>query len=39
MVSELILSKGMMKISTTSENFLKKCSIVAIHLKNGIKAL
>lgn len=37
MVSELRLTKGIMKISTTLKKLLKKCSKVVIHLKRGIK--
>eukprot|EP00253_Pinus_taeda_P002874 PITA_02874 len=31
------LAKGIMKISSTLKKFLKKCSMVASHLKKGIK--
>lgn len=37
MVLELKLAKGIMKISTTLRNILKKCSKLVSHLKKGIK--
>lgn len=37
MLSELRLEKGIIKISFTMKEFIKKCSQLASHLRKGIK--
>ena len=39
MVSELRMAKGTLKITTSLKKSLNKCSMVASHLKKGIKEL